>query len=124
MCIPHHVSRMTTAKYLVFLAAAVSAPAQVNLRYLDFGPQPEPCCVATDASGNVYVAGSFATVASNGTTTAKIVVYKLDRTNQIVTGSCSAAVRTMQQVALLLMPRETCSWWDQLHRLTSLWYTR
>jgi hypothetical protein len=40
--------------------------------------------VATDASGNVYVAGSFATAASNGVLSAKIVVYKLDRTNQIV----------------------------------------
>jgi len=75
---------MTTAKYLIFLAAAVSAPAQVNLRYLDFGPQPAPCCVATDASGNVYVAGSFATAASNGVLSTKIVVYKLDRTNQVV----------------------------------------
>jgi len=73
-----------TAKLLMFLAAAVSGPAQVNLRYLDFGPQPEPCCVATDPSGNVYVAGSVATVASNGVTTAKIVVYKVDRTNQMV----------------------------------------
>src|SRR5438105_311253 len=51
---------------------------------LDFGPQPEPCCVATDASGNVYVAGSFATAASNGVLSAKIVVYKLDRANQVV----------------------------------------
>ena len=75
---------MTTAKYLIFLAAAVSGSAQVNLRYLDFGPQPEPCCVASDAAGNVYVAGSVATVASNGVTTAKIVVFKLDRTNQVV----------------------------------------
>ncbi len=73
-----------TAKYLVFLAAAISAPAQVRLRYLDFGPQPEPCCVAADASGNVYVAGSFATVAGNGVTTAKILVVKVDRANQIV----------------------------------------
>jgi hypothetical protein len=73
-----------TAKYLVFLAAAISAPAQVSLRYLDFGPYPEPSCMATDASGNVYVAGSVATVASNGVTSAKILVVKVDRTNQIV----------------------------------------
>jgi hypothetical protein len=73
-----------TAKYLIFLAAAISTPAQVRLRYLDFGPQPEPCCVATDASGNVYVAGSVATVASTGITTAKILVVKVDRTNQVI----------------------------------------
>jgi len=84
MCTPHHVSLITTTKYLVLLAAVISAPAQVSLRYLDFGPSPEPCCVATDASGNVYVAGSVDNVASNGVTTAKIVVYKLDRTNQVV----------------------------------------
>src|SRR5882762_8841267 len=84
MCTLHHVRAMIAAKYLVFLAAAVSASAQVNLRYLDFGPQPEPCCIATDASGNVYVAGSFATAASNGILSAKILVVKVDRTNQIV----------------------------------------
>src|SRR6266852_1201021 len=75
---------MLTAKCLIVFAAAVSASAQVSLRYLDFGPYPEPCCMATDASGNVYVAGSIATEASNGVLSAKIVVFKLDRTDQVV----------------------------------------
>jgi len=67
------------------LLVATTLSAQVRLQYLDLGPQPAPCCMVTDASGNVYVAGSYTTGSTNGVVSSqKIIVSKLSPANNLV----------------------------------------
>ncbi len=70
---------MLHSKQLLLLAATALS-AQVQLKYLDLGPQPAPCCTVTDANGNTYVAAAYAT----SKTTAKIVVFKVNSANNTV----------------------------------------
>jgi len=76
---------MVSLKVLV-LFAATSLSAQVRLQYLDLGPQPAPCCMVTDVSGNTYVAGSYTTAPSqNGAIPLqKIIVTKVGPANNLV----------------------------------------
>jgi uncharacterized protein (TIGR03437 family) len=73
---------MINIKYLVLLAAT-TASAQVRLQYLNLGPQPAPCCVATDANGNAYVASSYVTSITDEVHN-KIVVLKVNPNNGTV----------------------------------------
>jgi len=74
---------LRTGRILLLLATTLSA--QVRLRYLDFGPQPQngPCCMTTDAEGNAYVAASYVTSVTPSVTN-KIVVYKINPANGTV----------------------------------------